>query len=79
MKQTPKTADEIWQNVFNKKIKEESHKKWQWIILRGGKHLGKTAREIITENLEKGNKVKAGYTCTPVRGYHDRWILVKTT
>jgi hypothetical protein len=72
-----KTAEEIREATYRKKLREESHDDWSWYHCFGGRCDGVPTLEMIEANLAAGNKVKSGYTCTDIRGYHDKWILVK--
>lgn len=63
-------------DMFRKKLGEGSHKLWRWHRSFANKCEGRPTLQFIEEQLAAGNKVKAGYTCTSVRGYHDRHVLV---
>lgn len=71
-----KTAEEIHADMTRKKLREQSHEKWVWVRCFAGKCQGKPVREVIEAQLAAGKRVKAGYTCTQIRGYHDRWLLI---
>jgi hypothetical protein len=73
---TEKVVDQIMSDINRKKLGENSHDKWQWKRCFAGKCEGYPVREMIQSHLALGHKVKAGYTCTQIRGYHDRWILI---
>ena len=71
-----KTAAEIHADMTSKKLRDDSHETWNWKRSFAGKVDGKPTLQVIEEALAAGHKVKAGYTCTQIRGYHDRWVLV---
>ena len=71
-----KTAAEILEDMTRKKLRVDSHKRWFWKRSFAGKIDGKPTLQVIEEELAAGTRVKAGYTCTQIRGYHDRWVLV---
>ena len=71
-----KSAQEIRDDMFRKKLGEDSHKLWCWHSCFANKCEGRPTLQFIEEQRAAGNKVKAGYTCTSVRGYHDRHVLV---
>lgn len=71
-----KTALEIHTDMTRKKLRDDSHEGWNWKRSFSGKVDGKPTLQVIEEALAAGHKVKAGYTCTNIRGYHDRWILI---
>ncbi len=71
-------VEQILSDLSHKKLRDGSHEKWIWLRCFAGKCHGKPAREVIEAQLVAGKAVKAGYTCTQVRGYHDRWILVRS-
>lgn len=72
-----KTVEEIRNDMFRKKLARDSHRDWIWYEIFTGLYRGKPSRRLIEEQLAAGNLVKGGYTCTQIRGYHERWILVK--
>jgi hypothetical protein len=74
-----KTAEEIHAEMYSKKLKDGSHEGWEWMSSFAGKIKECLTIEVIRSHLALGHKVKAGYTCTQIRGYHDRWILIKDT
>jgi hypothetical protein len=69
-------AAEIHADMTRKKLREDSHESWLWKRSFAGKVAGVPTLQAIEEALAAGHKVKAGYTCTQIRGYHDRWILI---
>ena len=71
-----KTAAEIHADMTSKKLRDDSHEGWRWKRSFAGKVDGKPTLQVIEEELAAGNRVKAGYTCTQIRSYHDRWILI---
>lgn len=71
------TAEDIRWDMFKKKLHPESHLGWQWVHCFAGNAGGKPVERLIEESLAAGLQVKAGYTCTRIRGYHDRWILLR--
>lgn len=73
---TSVTAQQIRGDMSRKKLGENSHKAWKWLRCFRGKCDGMPILDVIETHLRAGKKVKAGYTCTQVRGYHDKWILV---
>ena len=72
------TVDQIHTDLTRKKLREDSHERWVWLHCFAGKCHGKPVRDVIEQQLADGKRVKAGYTCTQIRGYHDRWILVSS-
>ena len=72
-----KTAADIRADMTRKKLRYGSHESWLWKRSFAGKVDGKPTLQVIEESLASGNKVKAGYTCTPIRGYYDRWVLIQ--
>jgi hypothetical protein len=72
-----KTELEIYDDLFRKKLDPNSHQEWRWYACFGGACDGMPTREMIAKHVAAGNKVKAGYTTTDVREYHDRWILIR--
>lgn len=72
-----KTAAEILEDMSRKKLREGSHEGWEWKYSFAGKINEKPTLQVIEELLAAGFRVKAGYTCTQIRGYHDKWVLSK--
>jgi|LakMenE18May11ns_1017448.scaffolds.fasta_scaffold9042289_2 hypothetical protein len=70
-------AEKIISLQSTKKLGTDSHESWFWKRCFAGKCEGIPVREYVKKQIMAGAKVKAGWTATQIRGYHDRWILIK--
>jgi len=70
-------AKKILSLQSTKRLRTDSHESWLWKRCFAGKCEGVPVREYVQNQLVEGNKVKAGWTATQIRGYHDRWLLIK--
>jgi len=68
--------EKIYSDISTKNLGRISDTKWDWNISFAGYCNNKPTRQFIEEKIKEGKKVRTGYTCTQIRGYHDRWVLV---
>lgn len=70
--------EKINKRLYSNRIDQykERYKSWNWISTWELRGIIST-HEKIRELLVNGKRVTAGYYCTAVRGYHDRFIIWK--
>lgn len=68
----------VFDEMFRRRLRTDPQLKEGWTVHQSfGTRVGSVpTKAFITEKLQAGHRVRAGYTTTSIRGYHDHHILV---